>query len=190
MEINMDLKKMTRLVLPALVSFIAVSFSSLLNAAEQNKTQTINLFPSSAGPLVLNADAPENSIKKATADEGGEPPAIVKWHNMLGWGTLGMTVITMASGAAFPHKGHCGLSGVTTGLATATCITGFFLPKEASNLPHGKLKSHIHALLGTLATIGLISTLAIVDENGNKSHVAVGAASGAALAVSLGVFYF
>jgi hypothetical protein len=124
------------------------------------------------------------------AEEGGEPPAIVKWHALLGWSTLGMTVITLGSGAVIPHKGHCALSGVTTGCATAACITGFLRPRDASSLHYGKLKNHLHALMGTLATIGLITTLAIVDENGNKSHIAVGAASGAVLAVSLGVFYF
>jgi hypothetical protein len=186
----MNLKKMTRLVAFALTAVIAISLSSLLNAAEQNKPAAINLSPSGAGSNVFNADASENSLKKAAADEGREPSAVVKWHNMLGWGTLGMTVITLASGAVIPHDGHCALSGITAGCATAACVTGFLRPKDESSLHHGKLKSHLHALLGTLATIGLISTLAIVDENGNKSHVAVGAASGAALVVSLGVFYF
>jgi hypothetical protein len=169
---------------------IASSFSlyaeDATNCIDVNKTQPIKLYSLAMNTDVSNAYRSEAMNVNEAASEGKEKKRTTV-HDILGWSTLGMALVTLGSGSLLSHHNHCLLAGIATGCATATCLQGWY---RYGTLKHGKWNAKLHALLGTVATIGFITTLAIVDEDGNKAHIATGAASGAVFAVSLGVFYF
>jgi hypothetical protein len=151
-----------------------------------NKTEPKNLCLLTANVSSVNASATEAvNVSAAASESKGKKRTTV--HDVLGWSTMGMAILTLGSGSLLSHRNHCLLAGIATGCATATCIQGWY---RYGTLKHGKWNAKLHAFLGTVATIGLITTLAIVDDKGGNDHIVTGAASGAVLAVSLGVFYF
>jgi hypothetical protein len=174
----------------------ALTFSlSFLNAAEQIKypensaTGSIKIHTYETGLNYYFADASEKST--ITEDTSVKNKTYeINWHKILGLSTVGMAIVTLGSGAAISHNGHCQLAGVTTGLAAATCITGYYKYGSIISFTDGDWKLNTHALVGTLATIGFITTLALAGEDGSKAHIATGAISGVAFAVTLGVLYF
>ena len=116
----------------------------------------------------------------------------INWHKILGWTTMGMMIVTISSGFAIPEKGHCALSGVTTGLAVATCVNGLYEYGGLISITDGDWRYNTHAIMGLLATSGFITSIALVDkkDNAGKKHSRVGMASGLAFTISLGVIYF
>jgi hypothetical protein len=147
------------------------------------KDTGINYFLSDASE---NKDASSNTSNTSP----GNSSFNFNWHKILGWTTAGMAVITIASGAAVPKKGHCAIAGVTSGLATATCITGYYKYGGLISLTNGDWKINTHAILGTIATTGFITATALAGKDGRKIHVITGAASGAAFGISLAILYF
>jgi|GEM_PF-5425431 len=111
----------------------------------------------------------------------------INWHKILGWSTLGMMGVTITTGFVIPEKGHCALAWVTTGFAVATCGDGIYEYGGLISFTDGDWKYNTHAILGTLATAGFITTLALADGTG---HVATGIASGVAFTVALAIIYF
>jgi hypothetical protein len=168
------------------------AFLSPLNGAEQNayldmyKTGLLNPQPS---PVAFTGE-PENKALSGAAENECGKPGLLKWHKILGWSTAGMAVLTMASGSAFPHDGHCAIAGLTSGLSLASGVTGIMIGKNPGCKKRGKLQNHLHALMGSLATIGFVASCAMYNDKSSKDHALAGAASGAALIVSLAVLYF
>jgi len=134
--------------------------------------------------LVVN-DKEVNSLNDTSSENKNDFQ--INWHKVLGWSTLGMMTVTIASGYVVPDGIHCGLAGVTTGLAVATCAEGIYEYGGLISFADGDWKYNTHAILGCLATAGFITTLALADGEG---HIATGIASGAAFTVALGVIYF
>jgi hypothetical protein len=180
-----------QLAIPYFSALTVLASSSFLYAEEPasltdiTKPEPIKLSLLTANTTSPNAYATE-AMNNAAASEGKEKKRTTL-HDVLGWGTLGLAVMTLGSGSLLSHHNHCLLAGIATGCATATCIQGWY---RYGTLKHGKWNAKLHAFLGTIATIGFITTLAIVDDKGGNDHIVTGAASGAVLAVSLGVFYF
>jgi hypothetical protein len=143
-----------------------------------------------AGLHYLLADASNNTTADTADIKEKDSSLSINWHKILGWGTLGMAVVTIGSGAFIPEEGHCALAGITTGLAAATCITGYYKYGGLISLSDGDWKINTHAIMGTIATAGFITAVALAGEDGRKIHVAAGAVSGAAFAITLGVLYF
>jgi len=178
-----------------IAALVVTSSSTLLFADEQKKYININtagsirLYSYEKGLDYLFADASENVIVAKTSSKESRTFDI-DWHKILGWSTVGMAAVTLGSGAVISHNGHCQLAGVTTGLAAATCITGYYKYGSLISFTNGDWKFNTHAIIGTLATIGFMTTIALAGENGNEAHVAVGATSGVIFALTLGVIYF
>lgn len=111
----------------------------------------------------------------------------INWHKYLGWTTIGMMGITISTGFIIPDRGHCALAGISTGFAIATCVDGIYEYGGLISITDGDWRYNTHALLGTLATAGFITSLALAD---GESHVATGIASGTAFTIALVVIYF
>lgn len=174
---------------------IVIFLSSTLTYAEDLKTTTdysttasFVVEPYYLGMNTLYAQASDNIQATGTTESSGGSD--INWHKVLGWSTLGMAVVTIGSGAVISHNGHCELAGVTTGLAAATCITGYYNYGGIISITDGDWKYNTHAIMGTLATIGFIATVALAGEDGSGAHVATGVASGTAFAITIGVLYF
>jgi len=136
----------------------------------------------------IYADASENINTTAPSEENSSSD--INWHKVFGWSTIGMAAVTLGSAAFMSESVHCPLAVVTTGFATATCVTGYYNYGGIISFSDGDWKYNTHAIMGTLATIGFIATIALASNDGNGAHVGTGAASGAAFAVTLGVLYF
>ncbi len=108
-------------------------------------------------------------------------------HKYLGWTTIGMMGVTIATGFVIPDSGHCTLAGISTGLAVATCVDGIYEYGGLISITDGDWRYNTHAILGTLAAAGFITTLALADD---EPHVATGIASGTAFTLALAVIYF
>jgi hypothetical protein len=169
--------------------------STLLFANEEKKYTniktigTISSYSQDTGLNYIFADASENGIVAGNSSKESRTSDF-DWHKILGWSTVGMAAVTLGSGAVISHNGHCQLAGITTGLAAATCITGYYKYGSLISFKDGDWKFNTHAIIGTLATIGFITTIALAGEDGSKAHIAVGATSGVAFAMTLGVIYF
>jgi hypothetical protein len=174
---------------------VVTASSALVFADEQIKNTNINtgvsirLYSYGNGLDYLFADASGNLIAAETPSKDSRIYDI-DWHKILGWSTVGMAAVTLGSGAVISHNGHCQLAGVTTGLAAATCITGYYKYGSLISFTDGDWKFNTHAIIGTLATIGFITTIALAGEDGREAHVAVGATSGVVFALTIGVIYF
>jgi hypothetical protein len=188
----MKLHKLTQLTKLFLIimTLLATSFSLFAeeptNFTDTNKPGLIKLSLLTANTTISNGYATDAVNVNAAASEAKEKKRTT-FHDVLGWSTMGMAILTLGSGSLLSHHNHCLLAGIATGCATATCLQGWY---RYGTLRHGKWNAKLHAFLGTVATIGFITTLAIVDDKGGNDHIVTGAASGAVLAVSLGVFYF
>ncbi len=160
-------------------------------ASENNNANILNsnsdfYIPSSDYMYIAALDNPEtNAVINTPSDTKSESP--INWHKLLGWSTLGMMTVTIASGFIVPGDVHCGLAGATTGLAVVTCADGIYEYGGLISFADGDWHYNLHAFLGILATGGFITTLALADGEG---HVATGIASGATFTVALGVIYF
>ena len=140
--------------------------------------------------IAQSDNGPFNDPTSASSSDKND--SFINWHKILGWTTMGMMLVTISSGFVIPEKGHCVLSGVTTGLAVATCVNGLYEYGGLISITDGDWRYNTHAIMGLLATAGFITTLALVDErdNAGKKHARVGMASGLAFTLTLGVIYF
>ncbi len=189
---------MKPLKLCGIATFVAMilifSSSTMVYAEGEGEVQVYSgsssfvVEPYYLGMNTLYAQASDNI--KASGTEESSGGSDINWHRVLGWSTLGMAVVTIGSGAVISHNGHCELAGITTGLATATCITGYYNYGGIISITDGDWRYNTHAIMGTLATIGFIATVALAGEDGSGAHVATGVASGTAFAITLGVLYF
>jgi hypothetical protein len=192
---SMKYKSFLKFIFLFIMIFTLTFPVSLLNAAEQKNdteistTGSIRIHTYETGMDFIFADATEQgnitentTVKSKTYD--------INWHKILGLSTVGMAIVTLGSGPLISHNGHCPLAGVTTGLAAATCVTGYYKYGSIISFTDGDWKLNTHALVGTLATIGFITTLALAGDNGSEAHVTTGVISGVAFAVTLGVLYF
>ncbi len=177
-------------ILSSVILFVILSQTGIA-ASEINLTNMLNnnsdLFKTSPDSMFIAAvDNPEIIIPVDPSNEDKTDSA-VNWHKILGWSTMGMMTVTIASGYIVPDGVHCGLAGATTGLAVATCVNGIYEYGGLISFADGDWHYNLHAILGVLATGGFITTLALADGEG---HVATGIASGATFTVALGVIYF
>ncbi len=107
------------------------------------------------------------------------------WHKILGSGTIVTALATVASGFAGYDGPHCGLAAVSTGLAAATCVNGFWT--YGNIFTAGDTRLAIHAASGMLSTAGFGAAMALAD---GAPHGGIGAVSGAVFMVTVGVVYF
>jgi hypothetical protein len=121
------------------------------------------------------------------APETHGPSSRWNWHRFLGWSTIAAAVATVITGAASPGDAHCALAGVSTGLAAATCINGYYTYGDVLGFREGDPRYTAHAIMGTLATAGFAASLAMADGEG---HALVGGISGAVFALTVGIAYF
>lgn len=145
-----------------------------------------DIFNNSGYMYLAAADVP---VVSGTNDKSSESNNNfqINWHKVLGYTTIGMMGVTITAGFVMPRKGHCAIAGVTTGLAVATVADGIYQYGGLISITDGDWKYNTHAILGTLATAGFITTLALAD---GEPHIATGIASAAAFTVALAVIYF
>jgi len=177
-------------ILPLSAIVILIQFSTIISAANVTDSLVINnsdYLKHTPSPFYLEAVNNDNLKIAENSSESITPGYQINYHKILGWSTLGMMSVTIASGFIIPRKGHCALAGITTGLAVATCADGIFEYRGLISLADGDWRYNTHAILGILATAGFITTLALADGG---AHVATGIASGTAFTIALGVIYF
>ena len=188
-------------VLSCIVACAITVSSSLLYAEEyqsftdSNKSEPIKLFPYDTSMNNISADVSANMNNTDGVTEASGIYGI-NVHKLLGWSTLAMTAITFGSREAVSNNVHCQLARVSTGLAAATCIVGYYKYGGLLSFSDGYWKINTHAVMGTLATVGFITAITLAGDGGseggddNEEHVAVGVVSGVAFAVTLGVIHF
>mgnify|MGYP000655915715 CR=1 FL=1 len=115
----------------------------------------------------------------------GEPSKGWNWHRALGMGTIITALATVASGFTGPEGPHCGLAAISTAMAGATCVNGFWT--YGNVFAAGDTRLTIHAVSGILSTVGFGTATALAD---GAPHGQVGIASGALFLVTVGVVYF
>lgn len=192
----MNLNNCFRFLLSFVTSFAVTASLSALHASENeyypDNFQIVSIKPYQYqyknGLYFELADVSAGNNGVYTSDKNSDYD--INWHKFLGWSTAGMTIVTLASGHIIPHNGHCQLAGITTELAVAACITGYYKYGSIISFSNGDWKYNIHAIAGTAATIGFIATLALAGENGSETHMHIGAASGVAFSLTIGILYF
>ena len=161
------------------------SFSSEANSSIM--LTRANIFADTQFKTIYIA-ADENKLNASDVPASGTSQDYeINWHKMLGWSTLGMMTVTIASGFIIPGDIHCGLAGFTTGLAVATCADGIYQYGGLISFTDGDWRYNMHAICGTLATAGFITTLTLAD---GKGHIVSGIASGTVFTIALGIIYF
>lgn len=182
-------KKCTVMTHLLVTGFLCVSPLLLDVSAAQNTAPVFGALPLTSSPDAMvtkyNLSAPNLADPAGNRDDRD-----ISLHKILGISTLGMVAVTFATGAVIPKTGHCALSGVATALATVTCIHGYYEYGSMINFTDGEWQYNIHAVAATAATAGFLASCILAGEDGDKSHVAVGAASGIAYAVSMVTLYF
>lgn len=138
-------------------------------------------------PGILSADEYHGLNMSAQTEKYETQKSPVTLHKILGWGSLGMMAASIVTGFVIPETGHCALSEVATGLAVATCVDGFYEYGGLINFRNGDWRINSHVVLGTFATAGFISTLALGED---KSHVLPGVVSSVTFSVATVVLYF
>ncbi|HNX25579.1 MAG TPA: hypothetical protein PKG60_16140 [Spirochaetota bacterium] len=181
--------KINFILISLILSFIILPVNTFASD-EYSRSLLINNIDfnnSGSGSIYLAAIESSDENKPAGKISDKNNDSQINYHKILGWTTLGMMTVTIASGFIIPDKGHCALAGVTTGFAVATCADGIYEYGGLISFTDGDWKYNTHAILGVLATAGFITTLALADGDG---HVATGIASGSAFSIALGVLYF
>ncbi len=107
------------------------------------------------------------------------------WHKILGYGTMVTAIATVVTGFTGPEGPHCGMAALSTGLAAATCVNGFWT--YGNIFTAGDTQVNVHAMSGMLSTIGFGAATILADD---APHGEIGAASGMLFMVTLAVVYF
>lgn len=140
-----------------------------------------------SGDYSLYADS-TTYVAQLNADEKGtsntENSSDINVHKILGWSTIVSTVATVTAIGLGKEDIHCGLAYTSTALALATCTTGYY---SYSDVFGSDPRYTTHALLGTLATAGFGTALALADSG---PHVVAGASSGIVFAITVGIVSF
>lgn len=147
-----------------------------------DKSISYMIFPDNTTFIAQINNDKDDSGKTVSEDSTDDPE--INWHKVFGWSTVisgaaTLTAIGMGNGGA-----HCGLAYLSSSLAAATCVTGYY---SYSDVLGNDAQYTVHATLGTLATIGFATALALADGG---AHAATGAASGVVFIITIGTVYF
>jgi hypothetical protein len=104
-------------------------------------------------------------------------------HKYLGYGTLLFAAATAVSGGN--NMFHKGAGIATAAMAVAACTTGFIQYDNYFDIHKGLSAHNVHIVLGTLATIGFVTTAALALSSNDKGHVGIGVGSTALLVVPI-----
>jgi hypothetical protein len=104
-------------------------------------------------------------------------------HKYLGYGTLALAAMAAVTNSS--HEIHRAASYAATWLAGATCATGFAGYGNAIDLTDGISANDIHAISGVIGTAAFVATLILAEADKDSGHGAIGAASAAALGISV-----
>lgn len=159
-----------------------------LNAPSYGISQSVNIVSfTGTGPVLqhnfsLLGLSEQNEKTSATGGKTGH----WNWHKIFGWSAIASAATTVVTGFAVPTKIHCGLAGLSTGLAALTCINGYYNYHDIIGF-HGDIRYTTHAIMGTFATIGFAASLALAD---GFSHAVIGGSSGIMFMITVGIVYF
>ncbi len=110
-------------------------------------------------------------------------------HKILGYTTAVLATASAITGFAAPqHLAHSITTYSTAGLATLTMITGYAAYADVITFRGGVTTQNSHVVLGTLSTVGLITSAIIGGMN--VKHCAPGIISGVVLYASVIVVHF
>ena len=105
-------------------------------------------------------------------------------HRYLGYGTLILAAATAFSGSESDL--HCGAAYAATGMAAATCATGFMKYHRRWNPGRGLFNDdNSHIMLGVIGGIGMVASVITAGSDSGPGHAGVGAAGCALMAVSV-----
>ena len=164
-------------------SALAASIDQYLSGRSGKVSGALLTCDASSGNMML-ADNRANSGYEASEiriDMG-------ELHKYLGYATLGAVLVAGASGS--DNGFHKGAGTLAAALAVATCTTGFSEYSNYFDASEGLSPHNIHIVLGTLATAGLVATVANAYANEDKGHAGLGVASGVLMVVPVVVLHF
>lgn len=149
-----------------------------------------DLFPDSAF-LSEPAAVLQTASMKAPAEPAFPPPtsphissfSTARAHTYMGYGTVLLAALAAVSHSS--HDFHRAASYGATWLASATCATGFSGYKGFIDLSDGLSVYDTHAILGAAGTIGFAATLVMAESDSDANHGGIGAASTAAMGLSV-----
>ncbi len=175
--------------------FSAALFLSLLSGIAsagglEMEQQSPVLFPASAFLSEPEAALQAGSMK-APAELAFPPPttphissfSTARAHKFMGYGTVLLAGLAAVSHSS--HDFHRAASYGATWLASATCATGFSGYKGFIDLTDGLSVYDTHAILGAAGTIGFAATLVMAEADSDGNHDSIGAASAAAMGLSV-----
>ena len=190
----------TQIISFVVLFIIGISFPSTAGAFQRDfpALSSIARIPSSAEVDGGNEDGDgwqllQYNVSLLALTEGHEKATAVSdihgnklhWHKILGYGTIVAAIATVATGFTGPEGPHCGMAALSTGLAAATCVNGFWT--YGNIFTTGDTRLNVHAMSGMLSTIGFGAATILADD---APHGEIGAASGMLFMVTLGVVYF
>ena len=125
------------------------------------------------------------TVREPSVSVSEEVPSLstIRAHKYLGYGTLILAGLAAATSSS--HELHRATSYAATWLAGATCATGFAGYHRLIDFSDGFSVHDTHALLGALGTAALVTTVILAESDGDDGHGGIGAASGAALGISV-----
>ena len=104
-------------------------------------------------------------------------------HKYLGYGTVALAALAAVTNSS--HEIHRAASYAATWLAGATCATGFAGYGNVINLTDGISTDDFHAVAGIVGTAAFVATLILAEADKDSGHGGIGAASAAALGISV-----
>ncbi len=150
----------------------------LVNPYKINAAEIINLYTSN---IFHRKNTALSSFPQHTDNRNFD---YGKLHKYLGYTTILLTGIAAASRS--DKSFHYASAYTATSMGLATCYTGYIEHNDRFNLDGGLLsEDNLHILLGSLGTIGLVTSVAIADSGKESSHGGIGGAGGVTMLVSV-----
>ncbi|MFW6283799.1 MAG: hypothetical protein ACOC1H_00230 [Desulfosalsimonas sp.] len=137
-------------------------------------------------PVFAQTTVGGNNTRLLTGDQPSPDRASFRTmaaHKYLGYTTLALTALTAVTNSS--HEIHRAASYGAAWLAGASCATGFAGYGNVIDLSEGISTHDTHAVFGILGTAALVATLVIAETDDDSGHGGIGAASAAALGVSV-----